>query len=167
LYNLFLTKESIVKVNKALAYVLLSSLALTFKPVIANTNEEVKYLAMAIYYEARGENMKGKEAVADVILNRVEHHEFANSVKKVVATKGQFQWFHNRSLRGSGVFNPNKEKEIMSLARKKYFQHVMDKRIDTSKNAIFFSTGRKPAPRAKLSGKVGHHYFYTLNPKRK
>lgn len=156
-----------MKVNKALAYVLLSSLALTFKPVIANTNEEVKYLAMAIYYEARGENMKGKEAVADVILNRVEHYEFANSVKKVVATKGQFQWFHNRSLRGSGVFNPNKEKEIMSLARKKYFQHVMDKRIDTSKNAIFFSTGRKPSPRAKLSGKVGHHYFYTLNPKRK
>lgn len=156
-----------MKVNKALAYVLLSSLALTFKPVIANTNEEVKYLAMAIYYEARGENMKGKEAVADVILNRVEHHEFANSVKKVVATKGQFQWFHNRSLRGSGVFNPNKEKEIMSLARKKYFQHVMDKRNDTSKNAIFFSTGRKPAPRAKLSGKVGHHYFYTLNSKRK
>lgn len=156
-----------MKVNKALAYVLLSSLALTFKPVIANTNEEVKYLAMAIYYEARGENMKGKEAVADVILNRVEHHEFANSVKKVVATKGQFQWFHNRSLRGSGVFNPNKEKEIMSLARKKYFQHVMDKRIDTSKNAIFFSTGRKPAPRAKLSGKVGYHYFYTLKPKRK
>lgn len=156
-----------MKVNKALAYVLLSSLALTFKPVIANTNEEVKYLAMAIYYEARGENMKGKEAVADVILNRVEHHEFANSVKKVVATKGQFQWFHNRSLRGSGVFNPNKEKEIMSLARKKYFQHVMDRRVDTSKNAIFFSTGRKPAPRAKLSGKVGHHYFYTLNPKRK
>lgn len=156
-----------MKVNKALAYVLLSSLVLTFKPAIANTNEEVKYLAMAIYYEARGENMKGKEAVADVILNRVEHHEFANSVKKVVATKGQFQWFHNRSLRGSGVFNPNKEKEIMSLARKKYFQHVMDRRIDTSKNAIFFSTGKKPAPRAKLSRKVGHHYFYTLNPKRK
>lgn len=156
-----------MKVNKALAYVLLSSLVLTFKPVMANTNEEVKYLAMAIYYEARGENMKGKEAVADVILNRVEHHEFANSVKKVVATKGQFQWFHNRSLRGGGVFNPNKEKEIMSLARKKYFQHVMDKRNDTSKNAIFFSTGRKPAPRAKLSGKVGHHYFYTLNSKRK
>ena len=156
-----------MRINKALAYVLLSSLALTFKPVIANTNEEVKYLAMAIYYEARGENMKGKEAVADVILNRVEHHEFANSVKKVVATKGQFQWFHNRSLRGGGVFNPNKEKEIISLARKKYFQHVMDRRVDTSKNAIFFSTGRKPAPRAKLSSKVGHHYFYTLNPKRK
>lgn len=156
-----------MKANKALKWILLSSLVLTFKPAIANTNEEVKYLAMAIYYEAQGESLKGKEAVADVILNRVEHREFANSVKKVVASKGQFQWFRNRSLRGGRVFNPSKEKEIMSLARKKYFQHVMDKRNDTSRNAIFFSTGKKPAPRAKLSRKVGRHYFFTLKPKRK
>lgn len=140
-------------------------LSVFVKPVLANTSEEVKYLAMAIFYEAQGESHAGKEAVADVILNRVDHPEFANSVKKVITTKGQFQWYHNRSLRGRRVFNPSKEKEIMKLAKKKYMQHVMDVRYDTTKKAIFFSTGRKPAPRAKLAKKVGNHYLYTLKPK--
>ena len=135
------------------------------KPVFANTSEEVKYLAMAIFYEAQGESHAGKEAVADVVLNRVDHPEFANSVKKVITSRGQFQWYHNRSLRGGRVFNPNKEKEIMKLAKKKYMQHVMDVRKDTTKKAIFFSTGRKPAPRARLIKKVGNHYLFALRSK--
>lgn len=140
-------------------------LSVFVKPVLANTSEEVKYLAMAIFYEAQGESHAGKEAVADVILNRVDHPEFANSVKKVITSRGQFQWYHNRSLRGGRVFNPSKEKEIMKLAKKKYTQHVMDVRRDTTRKAIFFSTGRKPAPRAKLIKKVGNHYLYALKSK--
>lgn len=140
-------------------------LAVFVKPVFANTSEEVKYLAMAIFYEAQGESHAGKEAVADVILNRVDHPEFANSVKKVITSRGQFQWYHNRSLRGGRVFNPSKEKEIMKLAKKKYMQHVMDVRKDTTKKAIFFSTGRKPAPRARLIKKVGNHYLFALKSK--
>lgn len=140
-------------------------LSVFVKPVLANTSEEVKYLAMAIFYEAQGESHAGKEAVADVILNRVDHPEFANSVKKVITSHGQFQWYHNRSLRGGRVFNPSKEKEIMKLARKKYMQHVMDVRKDTTKKAIFFSTGRKPAPRARLIKKVGNHYLFALKSK--
>nr|DAS30656.1 MAG TPA: Cell Wall Hydrolase [Caudoviricetes sp.] len=140
-------------------------LSVFVKPVLANTSEEVKYLAMAIFYEAQGESHAGKEAVADVILNRVDHPEFANSVKKVITSRGQFQWYYNRSLRGGRVFNPNKEKEIMKLAKKKYMQHVMDVRKDTTKKAIFFSTGRKPAPRARLIKKVGSHYLFALKSK--
>lgn len=140
-------------------------LSVFVKPAFANTSEEVKYLAMAIFYEAQGESHAGKEAVADVILNRVDHPEFANSVKKVITSRGQFQWYHNRSLRGGRVFNPSKEKEIMKLAKKKYMQHVMDVRKDTTKKAIFFSTGRKPAPRARLIKKVGNHYLFALKSK--
>lgn len=140
-------------------------LSVFVKPVFANTSEEVKYLAMAIFYEAQGESHAGKEAVADVVLNRVDHPEFANSVKKVITSRGQFQWYHNRSLRGGRVFNPSKEKEIMKLAKKKYMQHVMDVRKDTTKKAIFFSTGRKPAPRARLIKKVGNHYLFALRSK--
>ena len=140
-------------------------LSVFVKPVFANTSEEVKYLAMAIFYEAQGESRAGKEAVADVVLNRVDHPEFANSVKKVITSRGQFQWYNNRSLRGGRVFNPSKEKEIMKLAKKKYMQHVMDVRKDTTKKAIFFSTGRKPAPRARLIKKVGNHYLFALRSK--
>ncbi|GAA6208569.1 hypothetical protein NBRC116601_18620 [Cognatishimia sp. WU-CL00825] len=41
-------------------------------------------LAQALYFEARGESVKGQFAVAEVILNRVDTPRFPNSVCKVV-----------------------------------------------------------------------------------
>ena len=56
-------------------------------------------LALAIHNEARGEPRSGKYAVANVILNRVKHKSFPNTVRKVVTQRGQFQWYHNHKLR--------------------------------------------------------------------
>ena len=58
-------------------------------------NSEVDMLALAIHNEARGEPRSGKYAVANVILNRVKHKSFPNTVRKVVTQRGQFQWYHN------------------------------------------------------------------------
>jgi spore germination cell wall hydrolase CwlJ-like protein len=41
-------------------------------------------LAEALYFEARGESVKGQFAVAEVILNRVDSHLFPNSVCSVI-----------------------------------------------------------------------------------
>lgn len=50
------------------------------------TEEDLKYLAAIIYCEARGEEYKGKLAVANVILNRVESDIFdhVTSVEEVI-----------------------------------------------------------------------------------
>ena len=57
------------------------------------TNAELLCLAKNIYYEARGEPMYGKIAVAQVTLNRVTHRtEFQSSICGVVYAKHQFSW---------------------------------------------------------------------------
>jgi spore germination cell wall hydrolase CwlJ-like protein len=47
-------------------------------------NFQWKCLAEALYFEARGEPVKGQFAVAEVILNRVDSPKFPNSICKVV-----------------------------------------------------------------------------------
>ena len=57
------------------------------------TKSELLCLAKNIYYEARGEPMHGKIAVAQVTLNRVTHRtEFQSSICGVVYAKHQFSW---------------------------------------------------------------------------
>lgn len=50
----------------------------------ANGGSEFECLAEALYFEARGETVKGQFAVAEVILNRVDSKKFPNTVCGVV-----------------------------------------------------------------------------------
>jgi len=58
----------------------------------ANTNNvsDVQLLARAINGEARGEPYEGQVAVGAVILNRVEHSSFPNTIAGVIYQKGAF-----------------------------------------------------------------------------
>lgn len=64
------------------------------------TSEEMDLLARAVYSEARGEPFQGQIAVAAVILNRVEHPDYPNTISGVIfepwaftaVNDGQF-WF--------------------------------------------------------------------------
>ena len=66
----------------------LPSSASTFKdhigPMIEYESFEMQCLAMNIYHEARSENLAGKYAVADVVLNRVRDDRYPNSICGVV-----------------------------------------------------------------------------------
>ncbi|WP_430786547.1 cell wall hydrolase [Virgibacillus flavescens] len=46
--------------------------------------EEKKLIAQLVHAEAKGESYAGKVAVATVIMNRVDHEEFPDSVKGVI-----------------------------------------------------------------------------------
>lgn len=48
------------------------------------TNEDVRCLSEALYFEARGESVRGQFAVAEVILNRVDSTLYPNSVCGVI-----------------------------------------------------------------------------------
>lgn len=122
-------------------------------------NSEVDMLALAIHNEARGEPRSGKYAVANVILNRVKHKSFPNSVRKVVTQPGQFQWYHNHKLRSRTA----PTEEARAIARDIYQKHVSGRRVDNTGGSIFFSSnGVRPAPRAIKSVRVGHHQFYRI-----
>lgn len=122
-------------------------------------NSEVDMLALAIHNEARGEPRSGKYAVANVILNRVKHKSFPNTVRKVVTQRGQFQWYHNHKLRSRTA----PTEEARAIARDIYQKHVSGRRVDNTGGSIFFSSnGVRPAPHAIKSVRVGHHQFYRI-----
>lgn len=54
------------------------------------SNSDLYLLSCCIYGEARGETYSGKVAVAAVILNRVKHKSFPNSISGVIYQPGAF-----------------------------------------------------------------------------
>lgn len=68
-----------------------------FAPILGITSEkpsDLQCLTVNIYYEARGESLKGMRAIADTTLNRTKHPAFRgqDDVCKVVFARGQFSW---------------------------------------------------------------------------
>ena len=53
-------------------------------PLRANSDSEIKCLATAIYFEARGEGVRGQMAIAQVILNRVKNPAYPKTICGVV-----------------------------------------------------------------------------------
>ncbi|MBQ4065158.1 MAG: cell wall hydrolase [Clostridia bacterium] len=60
--------------------------------------EDLYWLARIISAESKGEPMRGKIAVGNVVMNRVAHHDFPNTVKEVIFQKGQFTPVKNGAL---------------------------------------------------------------------
>lgn len=56
----------------------------------AYTNSDIRLLAKLIAAEARGESYKGQVAVGAVVLNRVSHASFPDSISGVIYQKGAF-----------------------------------------------------------------------------
>ena len=59
--------------------------------VFQYTDEEFNILAKIIHAEAGAEPYEGKVAVGAVVLNRVKHEKFGDSIEGVVMAKGQFE----------------------------------------------------------------------------
>lgn len=115
-------------------------------------------LAETIYYEARGDSLIGREAVADVVLNRVNHKVFPNSICEVVYQKGQFSWTKNKyAIRELQAWE-----EAKSIAWRKLQDELNGRRKDVSQSATFFSTGYYHKNTIKI-GKIGnYHIFFRL-----
>lgn len=60
--------------------------------------EEKKLLARLVHAEAKGEPYSGKVAVATVVLNRMEHEQFPDTVKEVIYQKNAFEPVQNGSI---------------------------------------------------------------------
>ena len=56
----------------------------------SNNSANVDLLARLVYGEARGESYTGQVAVAAVVLNRVKHSSFPNTISGVIYQSGAF-----------------------------------------------------------------------------
>lgn len=114
--------------------------------------DEIEVLASIINAEARGESYEGKVAVGAVIINRVYHPSFPNSIREVVYQAGQFTPVKN------GMINLSPSSEAFKAA----YDAVSG--MDPSKGSLYFYNPAKSknpdffAGREKLVT-IGNHVF--------
>ena len=128
-----------------------------------DASRELDCLTQAAYYEARGEGRDGMRAVTQVVLNRVRHAAFPNSVCGVVfqgagrRTGCQFSFTCDGSMRG-GVNRAawNRAREVASAALSGAVY------AEVGNATHFHTTGVSPGWRNSLVrvGQVGDHLFY-------
>lgn len=120
-------------------------------------------LADNIYFEARGEPIEGKIAVAEVTLNRVIDDNFPNTICEVVHEGGeirnrcQFSWYCDG--RPEIIVNKRAWKEAFDLS----LAFTKIKRTDITNGALFYhSTEVAPAwaRRMEHTITIGDHLFY-------
>ncbi|MGK6322853.1 cell wall hydrolase [Sphingomonas sp. DT-51] len=87
----FLDPSAADQADDQIAYPTLAA-AVADQSIPSSTDEDMRCLAGAIYFESRGEPLSGQLAVAEVILNRTKSRRFGGSVCDVITQKGQFSF---------------------------------------------------------------------------
>ena len=128
-------------------------------------DRDVRCLAENVYYESRGESLKGQVAVAKVTLNRL-NEGYASSVCGVVKQGCQFSWVCNSMV--GRPFGPAWTQAVgVAVAVLNEKQRIED---PTNGASHFHATYIEWQPgwrRVQESVRqIGNHVFYRVNPKR-
>jgi spore germination cell wall hydrolase CwlJ-like protein len=134
------------------------------EPDFTTYTHELKCLATAIYFEARGEPVAGQKAVAQVVLNRTKSDRYPKSVCGVVYQNAQR---HNRcqfSFACDGKPNIPKEAAAWMLARVIAADclRVPPQTWVLGDATLYHARYVKPswAPKVTLVSSIGQHLFY-------
>jgi spore germination cell wall hydrolase CwlJ-like protein len=125
---------------------------------------EINCLGQALYYEARGEGIKGQEAVAEVILQRAKSGRHPDTVCGVVHEPHQFSYLYDGSLK-------RKRDEKAWKAANDLAERIIRGEIVTNytRSAMFYhATYVRPrwASAMTRSAQVGNHVFYQQRSQR-
>ncbi len=129
----------------------------------ASGNAEWQCLTQALYFEARGETVKGLFAVAEVIMNRVDSAEFPNSICAVInqgtGRKFQCQFTFTCDGRPETINEPAAYTRVGKVARA-----LIDgaARTLTDGATYYHTTAVNPRWARKFvrTAKIGVHLFY-------
>jgi N-acetylmuramoyl-L-alanine amidase len=121
---------------------------------------DVECLALTLYWEAKAEGREGMQAVAWVVLNRVAHPAFPDSLCAVVQEGGreppcQFSyWCDDRSIRPV-------EEEPWQLARDLAARMLAAPPPDPTGGALFFHSAHvTPGWTYERTVRIGDHVYY-------
>lgn len=133
--------------------------------------EQIHCLALNIYFEARSETPRGKEAVAAVTINRLRSAYFPKTICEVVRQGGdeslhacQFSWWCD------GRSDKPRESKSWAEARilaERVLRHGIK---DPTRGALWYHADYvKPVWRREKSRvvKIGRHIFYVARPSRR
>jgi spore germination cell wall hydrolase CwlJ-like protein len=136
----------------------------TATPTAAVSDKQMWCMATAIYFEARGESYRGQVAVGQVVMNRVKHPLYPDTICAVV--------FQNQNMRNACQFSfacdgiPERVTDKKAWAQAmKIAQDVVggtDYLPEVGKATHYHATYVYPhwAPRMKKVTKIGMHVFY-------
>lgn len=113
-------------------------------------------LSEALYFEARGEGIKGQAAVAEVILNRVDHPAFPQNVCAVVNQPAQFSYKGRVSTRIRDTKAYRRAQRVAQAA-------LTGAPRELTKGATYFhTTAVRPrwSKRFERTTRIGAHIFY-------
>ena len=125
-------------------------------------DDAITCLARTIYWEAKGEDGAGMEAIASVVMNRLGHEGFPDTVCEVVRQgreKGdcQFSWWCDG--RPDDV-----EEEKRYAAAKEIARRALNRQLEDRTDGALYFHNRKVSPEwaEKYAGtaEVGDHLFY-------
>ena len=129
----------------------------------ATGSSEFKCLAEALYFEARGETVKGQFAVAEVIRNRVKSSRFPNSFCAVInegtGKKHRCQFSYTCDGRPETISEPAAYARVAKVAR----ATLDGKAPDITHGATFYhTTAVRPSWSRKFTNtaRYGVHLFY-------
>ena len=137
----------------------------------SNFSQEVMCLAQNIYFESRGEPVKGQIAVALVTINRTNHPDFPNTIcgvvqQAVVNSKGQpikgkcqFSWYCD----GKSDEMPSGDAQVKQSVALAAMLLSTPIKVDITKGALFFHASYVKPSWRKTSEKtiaIGNHIFY-------
>jgi spore germination cell wall hydrolase CwlJ-like protein len=122
---------------------------------------EILCLAVAIFFEARGEPIDGKELVANVILNRVEHSRYPDTICGVVNQRKQFSYTHD-GLSDEPMDYDTYHDRLAWVSSKDMARYVVSNGVINGDVIMFHNTKVDPywTSSYTLSGAVGGHIFY-------
>lgn len=125
--------------------------------------DALRCLALAVYFEAGSEPRAGKEAVAHVVLNRMQHAGFPGGVCGVVQQGGdegrcQFGWYCD------GRSDQPTSNRMWQSAQDVAREVLAGRSDDPTGGALYFAPARAKRPawthRLTQVARIGGHVFY-------
>ena len=124
------------------------------QPSVSTHNEaDFRCMVATLYHEARGEGVRGMEAVASVVMNRAKQTH--RSVCSIVYERKQFSWTHvtkDKHIKGNIM-------DILSITHKALSGML----VDVTDGATFYhATYVKPfwVKHKVLTVQINNHIFY-------
>lgn len=120
-------------------------------------------MAMAVFFEARDQPLTGQQAVAEVVINRVESPRFPDTVCDVVFQNKQFSFTHDGMSDDYTKHTDNVfDRQAIDIAEAIASSTLNGDRLGTT-STHYHATYVAPywAELYHLDGRVGDHIFYT------
>ena len=126
-------------------------------------NSELKCLSEALYFEARGEQIEGQIAVADVIINRKNSNRFPSTICGVVSEGSHKKHACQFSYNCDGKLELIYDKKTYSRIAKLSSMMLNGAFSDLTNGATFFHASEVSpswSKKFKKTRKIGRHMFY-------